>query len=114
MTENQYEDVLLALGAKDITTNRQRSNGTTAFKLPTGQVVAEYKSGYIRRNLYQEDLPYGKCYQLNPTYDTQYKVFTLGQEFSYKNKARMRILNRDERLRRLVLYTTKKLNDGNN
>jgi len=35
MTENQYEDVLIALGAKDITTNRQRSNGTTTYKLPT-------------------------------------------------------------------------------
>ena len=34
MTENQYENALLALGAKNVTTNRQRSNGTTAFKLP--------------------------------------------------------------------------------
>ena len=114
MTEKEYEETLYALGAKNVTTPTQELNRTTAFKLPTGQVVAEYKSGYIRRNLFQEDKPYGKCYQLNPTYDTQYKVFTLGQEFSYKNKARMRILNRDERLRRLVLYTTKKLNDGNN
>tara|TARA_R100001480_G_scaffold148639_1_gene148234 strand:- start:274 stop:618 length:345 start_codon:yes stop_codon:yes gene_type:complete len=112
MTENQYEETLYALGAKNVTTDRQNSNGTTAYKLPTGQVVAEYKSGYIRRNLYQEDLPYGKCYQLNPTYSTQYKVFTLGQEFSYANKARMKILDRSERLKRLVLYTTKKLNNG--
>ena len=73
MTEKHYEDVLKALGAKDVTTDRQSNNGTTAYKLPTGQVVAEYKSGYIRRNLFQEDLPYGKCYQLNPTYDVPYK-----------------------------------------
>ena len=112
MTEKQYEEALYALGAKNVTTSRNKKNGTTAFKLPTGQVVSEHKTGYIRRNLFQEDLPYGKCYQLNPTYDTQYKVFTLGQEFSYANKARMKILDRSERLKRLVLYTTKKLNNG--
>jgi len=112
MTENQYEETLYALGAKNVTTPTQKFNRTTAFKLPTGQVVAEFESGYIRRNLFQEDLPYGKCYQLNPTYDTQYKVFTLGQEFSYANKARMKILDRSERLKRLVLYTIKKLNNG--
>ncbi len=60
MTENQYEETLYALGAKNVTTPTQEFNRTTAFKLPTGQVVAEYKSGYIRRNLFQEDLPYGK------------------------------------------------------
>ena len=101
MTENQYEDVLLALGAKDITTNRQRSNGTTAFKLPTGQVVAEYKSGYIRRNLYQEDLPHGKCYQLNPTYDVPYKSIHENGLFETTRKERMKIWSRNERLKRL-------------
>ena len=37
MTEKQYETALLALGAKDVTTNRQKNNGTTCFKLPTGR-----------------------------------------------------------------------------
>ena len=53
MTEQQYEKALQALGAKNVTTERQRNNGTTAFKLPTGQVVSEHKTGYIRRNLYK-------------------------------------------------------------
>jgi len=49
MTESQYEDALLALGCKNVTTQSQSGNGTTAFKLPTGQVVSEHKTGYIIR-----------------------------------------------------------------
>ena len=39
MTEHEYEYALKALGCKNVTTERQRNNGTTASKLPTGQVV---------------------------------------------------------------------------
>ena len=112
MTEKHYEDVLNALGAKDVTTKRQGENGTTAYKLPTGQVVAEYKSGYIRRNLFQEDKPYGKCYQLNPTYDVPYKSINHYGLLEITRKERMRIWVRSERLKRLVLYATKKINNG--
>ena len=112
MTENQYEETLYALGAKNVTTPTQRFNRTTAFKLPTGQVVAEYKSGYIRRNLFQEDLPYGKCYQLNPTYDVPYKSINHYGLLEITRKERMRIWVRSERLKRLVLYATKKINNG--
>jgi len=112
MTEKEYEETLYALGAKNVTTPTQRFNRTTAFKLPTGQVVAEYKSGYIRRNLFQEDIPYGKCYQLNPTYDVPYKSIHENGLFETSRKERMKIWSRTQRLKRLVLYTTKKLNDG--
>ena len=68
MTENQYETALLALGCKNVTTKSQAGNGTTAFKLPTGHIVSEHKTGYIRRNIYKEDRAVGgRCYQLNPT-----------------------------------------------
>ena len=113
MTEKQYEKALQALGVKNVTTERQRNNGTTAFKLPTGQVVSEHKSGYIRRNLYKEDKPtsVGKCYQLNPTYDIPYKAIgENGKKYEGTNKARMRIWSRKSRLKALFLYTTKKLN----
>ena len=77
MTENQYINALYALGCKNVTTNRQRSNGTTAFKLPTGHVVSEHKTGYVRRNLYKENKGVGgKCYQLNPTYNVSYKLIS--------------------------------------
>jgi len=71
MTEKQYEKALQALGAENVTTERQRNNGTTAFKLPTGQVVSEHET---------------------------------------TNKARMRIWSRKARLKKLFLYTIKKLN----
>jgi len=113
MTEQQYEKALQALGAKNVTTERQRNNGTTAFKLPTGQVVSEHKTGYIRRNLYREDKPTGSgvCYQLNPTYDIPHKAIGQnGQKYESTSKARMRIWSRKSRLKALFLYTTKKLN----
>ena len=113
MTEQQYEKALQALGAKNVTTERQRNNGTTAFKLPTGQVVSEHKTGYIRRNLYKEDKPtaVGMCYQLNPTYDIPHKAIGQnGQKYESTSKARMRIWSRKARLKALFLYTIKKLN----
>ena len=36
-------ETLTALGCKDVTTNRQKNNGTTMFELPTGDTVAEFK-----------------------------------------------------------------------
>jgi len=113
MTEKQYEKALQALGAKNVTTERQKNNGTTAFKLPTGQVVSEHKSGYIRRYMYREDKPTGTslCYQLNPTYDIPHKAIGRnGQKYESTSKARMRIWSRKARLKALFLYTTKKLN----
>ena len=114
MTEKQYEKALQALGAKNVTTERQRDNGTTAFKLPTGQVVSEHKSGYIRRYMYREDKPTSRsfCYQLNPTYDIPHKAISRnGQKYESTSKARMRIWSRKARLKALFLYTIKKVNN---
>ena len=114
MTENQYVNALYALGCKNVTTSRQKSNGTTAFKLPTGHVVSEHKTGYIRRNVYREDgRAGGRCYQLNPTYDVPRKVvWSNGQFYEATTKERMRIYSRKTRLKKLFLYTIKKLNNG--
>ncbi len=114
MTEKQYETALLALGCKNVTTSRQRSNGTTAFKLPTGHVVSEHKTGYIRRNIYKEHKGVGgRCYQLNPTYEVPYKsVLHDGKVFETSRKERMRIWSREARLKKLFLYAIKKLNNG--
>ena len=64
-------DMLIALGAKNITTERQFNNGTVVFEIPITKpsinrgysvTVASYKSGYVRRlNTYSSP------YQLNPT-----------------------------------------------
>ena len=116
MTEKQYEEALLALGAENVTSYTQRKNGTTAFKLPTGQVVSEHKTGYIRRNMYAEDNPTGggKCYQLNPTYNVPYQCIAQdGKLHRYEgSKRRTLIWSRKARLKKLFLYTTKKINNG--
>ena len=49
MTEQEYYNALIALGCLDVTSNRQRSNGTTALATPTGHVISEHKTGYIRK-----------------------------------------------------------------
>ena len=61
------------LGIKDITTDRQRKNGTQVFELPIQQVwqtldpkpirFATYKSGYVR-NISEYN---SSCYQINKT-----------------------------------------------
>ena len=119
MTEEKLAiETLTALGCKDVTTNRQKNNGTTMFELPTGDTVAEFKSGYIRKYLMStnpvSNYKYHTCYQLNPQYKTVFKTIThSGREFVTDRNNRMLIWNRAERLKRLVLYTIKQINKSN-
>ena len=116
MQELKYEDALKALGCKNVTTDRQKKNGTTMFELPTGDTVAEFKSGYIRKYLMseQKNLKFHSCYQLNPQYKTVFKTIThTGRVFETDRNNRMLIWNRAERLKRLVLYTIKQINKSN-
>ena len=109
-------ETLEALGVKDVTTNRQKKNGTTCFELPTGDTVAEFKSGYIRKYLMSdvEGYKYHTCYQLNPVYKAPHKVIASdGTLYEWENNKRMLIKNRAERLKRLVLYTIKQINKTN-
>ena len=112
MTENQILNTFKALGVKDVTTNRQKKNGTTCFELPTGDTVAEFSSGYIRKYLTWK----GKkltCYQLNPVYKAPYKVVTTnGKLYEWEHNKRMMIYNRTERLRKLLNYTIKQINNA--
>ena len=116
MTENQILNTFKALGVKDVTTNRQKMNGTTMFELPTGDTVAEFKSGYIRKYLMSglPEFKYHTCYQLNPVYKSPYKVISSeGKLYEWEQNNRMLINNRAERLKRLVLYTIKQINKAN-
>ena len=114
MTEKQYETALLALGAKDVTTNRQKANGTTCFELPTGDTVAEFKSGYIRKYLIWKGRKL-TCYQLNPVYKAPYKVVSSeGKLYEWNHNKRMLIMSRKDRLKRLFLYTIKQINNARN
>jgi len=117
MTEEKLAiETLNALGVKNVTTNRQKNNGTTMFELPTGDTVAEFNSGYIRKYLMsqQDKYKYHTCYQLNPVYKTKWKAINShGNIIEHDNNARMLIYSRAERLKRLVLYTIKQINKSN-
>ncbi len=113
MTENQILDTFKALGVKNVTTNRQKMNGTTCFELPTGDTVAEFKSGYIRKYLTYKGRKL-TCYQLNPVYKAAYKVVSSeGKLYEWNHNKRMLIMSRKARLKKLFLYTIKQINQAN-
>ena len=77
------------LGIKDVTTNRQRKNGTTVYELPIQQMwqtcepkplrFATYKTGYVR-NISEYN---SSCYQINKTKKVTYKSGMTGVERIY-------------------------------
>ena len=48
---------------KEMTTDRQKKNGTRQFVLPNGDQIASYKTGYVRRCNSSD-----RIYQLNKVY----------------------------------------------
>jgi hypothetical protein len=113
MTESQILANLKALGARDVTSKAQERNGTTCFTLPTGDCISEHKTGYIRRNLLNLRGKIHTCYQLNPTYKAPYKVIAQdGTSYEWTHNKRMLIMNRTERLKRLLLYSIKQINQS--
>ena len=114
MTEKQYEDALIALGCENVTSNVQKKNGTTAFRMPDGKnMITEHKTGYIRRTVLSNTGRVATCYHLNPTYPSDYQVIAqVGKLYTYKGKKRTFIMSRKARLKKLFLYTIKKLNTG--
>ena len=60
---------------REITTPKQKSNGTRMFELPSGEQIASYKSGYVRK------VSNGRVYQLNKKYlqNQRYTILTGGR-----------------------------------
>ena len=100
--------LMKSLGLKEITTSRQKANGTRAFETPfrvRGKLVRfySYKSGYVRidRNCHS-------IYQINKTYDVDYKVVMHNGEFyQCKNRRRIMIYNEESRLNYIINYIIK-------
>lgn len=115
MTEEQYENALVALGCKNVTSKTQNKNGTTAFRMPDGvNMITEHKTGYIRRIVLSGTGRVASCYQLNPQYKTPYKVVNqFGKLCEWTHSKRTLIHSRKARLKKLFLYTIKALNNGN-
>ena len=97
-----------SLGINEITTSRQKGNGTRAFETPfkvrkKPVRFYSYKSGYMRidRNCHS-------TYQINKTYDVDYKVVRWNGEFyQCKNKKRIKIYNEECRLIYILKYILK-------
>ena len=115
MNEEQLAlETLKALGAKDTSSPSQTKRGTTCFTLPTGSCISEHKTGYIRKNMLNKNGSIYTCYQLNPQYKSKFKVIARhGEMYEWENNKRMLIMNRAERLKRLVLYAIKDINEAN-
>jgi hypothetical protein len=107
------------LGWKDITTDRQISNGTRIYRLPIKQYgqyieVGSFESGYVRRmngcytpyqlNKCEPNVEYYKDYKWCETRDEQY--FT-GKYNRYVGKRRIKLNSTRKRLQYLITYCLK-------
>ena len=100
--------VFKILGIKDVTTDRQRKNGTTVYELPIKQMwgpsnqyplrFATYKAGYVRN--ITEGL--ASPYQINKT-----KQYPPGDGHYYGYKERILIPHWEDRLIYLAKYIIK-------
>ena len=87
------------LGVEEITTPKQRNNGTREFAIPfyvRGKRVtlASYQSGYVRidRNCHTR-------YQINPTYEVPYRFISADGNFNaWTNKRRIMIYGENNRI----------------
>jgi len=113
MTEKQYEDAMIALGCKNVTSKVQKKNGTTAFRMPDGRnMITEHKTGYVRRTMLSNTGRVKSCYQLNPQYLTDYQYIDMnGKKRTFKRNNRTLIWSRKARLKKLFLYTIKAVNN---
>ena len=107
------------LGIKDITTERQKKNGTVIWQLPIKMYgkyveVGSFKSGYVRRmnggytpyqlNKCESVDHYYKDYKWNDDYSKQ--IYT-GKYNKFVGKSRVLILNEVDRLEYLMAYCLK-------
>ena len=105
--ENAYaQSMLHEDGIVETTTKRQHLNGTRQFKLPTGQLLATYKSGYVRRCDSSD-----RIWQLNPKYKTKTRWVLLTENGletrEYDTWARAKIYSRLARLHFIFQYYLK-------
>jgi hypothetical protein len=109
------------LGWKDISTKRQKKNGTTIYKLPIKQYgqyieVGSFESGYVRRmnggytayqlNKCEPHIEYYKDYRTYHHGDGWKQEFT-GKYNRFVGKRRIKINTKEERLEHLITYCLK-------
>ena len=100
--------LMKSLGINEITTSRQKANGTRAFETPfkvrrKPVRFYSYRRGYVRidRNCHS-------MYQINKTYTADYKVVGWdGKFYKSKNVRRIKIYNEESRLIYILKYILK-------
>ena len=120
MQEKDLLKVFDLLQIKEITTDRQKKNGTRVFKLPMKAywryagysepvILATYKSGYVRRLLTNSGVYGGAgCYQLNKvTKGDRYYKLSNGDYRKFNMHKRTLIPNEVDRLQYLLDYAIK-------
>ena len=99
------KDKLQLLGIQEVTTKRQKNNGTREFKLPVKDQygdeihVASFASGYVRRTKAGGHCP---SWQLNKT-----KKVPPTKDYKWPSVERILILNEQERLEYLISFCLK-------
>ena len=94
-----YEEIFELLGIKNVTSRRQKKNGTHVFEIPfetySGEKIrlATYKSGAVRNvnSCFS-------CYQLNPTKLERW------EKYNFDHKVRIPITSHEERLEFLLKF----------
>ena len=115
------EKTLQLLDIQEVTTSRQKKNGTRIFKLPIKDLycrdgsaihVGSFKSGYIRRVNIKG---HTSCYQLNKRMDSEPEYFKSGKKDSmdrplytqFTTKTCKLIPDKRDRLEYLITYCLK-------
>ena len=113
MLEDSFaRSLLVEHNIKEVTTQRQAKNGTRQFKLPTGEMLASYKTGYVRRCDSSD-----RIYQLNPKYKREKRWVFLTENGietkKYTTWSRAKIYSGLARLNFILIYALKNyLNDN--
>ena len=102
------KETIQLLGIQDVTTLRQKKNGTITWKLPIKRwgkfiEVASFKSGYVRNN----NCGYSN-YQLNKCkMGKRYYQYADGKVHEFDTKERILIPREQDRLEYLIRYCLK-------
>ena len=102
------KETIQLLGIQDVTTPRQKKNGTVTWKLPIKRwgkfiEVASFKSGYVRNN----NCGYSN-YQLNKRVESEPQYYDIdGKHIEYTTRTCKLIPREQDRLEYLIRYCLK-------
>ena len=111
-TREQAEGMFLTLGVKDITTSRQRKNGTIEWELPIQKMYssattyairyASYKSGYMRNTSPSNT----SCWQINKKFLSKQKKWSSYSKeyYEYESNDRILVNSEDDRVVYIANY----------